>query len=299
MHAHVAHADLFHEHFLSGVKNGVLKSVNLPGGAKVPASLLDRIARKRLSDPDCAELLREMEIAGISTTVLLIADFGFGYDESELTLETIYEHYGQVLTAHPDKFIVFGGADPRRGRPGLELFEKGVEKLGFRGLKLYPPCGYELDDEGLFPYYELCDHYRIPVLAHTGPSLPTMRGDQTYPASIMNASRRFERVNFVLGHAAFQNPEANIRAASERDNVFLETSGFQRVMQDREQIARDLRTLFERIPERVVFGTDWPMFNISATQKDWVDYFQGFEGFPEEAWEGFFWRNAETALGDR
>ncbi len=295
-HAHVADLTLFPANFLSGMKEVLRQRAADEHGVTLQPDLLERLARRRLADPNCRNLISEMDAAGITKTVLLIADFGFGEDESDLGLNKLYEQYYNVLRSHPDRFIVFGGTDPRRGPWALELFERGVTRLGFRGLKLYPPCGYELDDASLDPYYEICQAHDIPVLAHTGPSLRSMHGDQRYPLSILNAAERFPRVKFILGHAAFQNFEINPSVAMERRNVYLETSGFQRLLDSPETIEHHLRNLFAKIPDQVVFGTDWPVFNIRGTQRDWVAYFENLGILSDSQQERFFYKNAVEAL---
>jgi predicted TIM-barrel fold metal-dependent hydrolase len=297
MHAHIAHHELFPAHFLLGMKDTLRRRAVAEHGVDIPQSLLDRLASRWLSDADCTRLLREMDAAGIATTVLLIADFGFGHADSEVTLEVLYQHYHRVLRANPDRFVVFGGTDPRRGRWALELFERGLRDLGFGGLKLYPPCGYEIDDPGLSPYYELCEAHGVPVLVHTGPSLATLSGGGGYPETMLRTAARFPRVRFVLGHAAFQSYETNLAIASRHRNVYLETSGFQRILDQEAQVKAHLRALFEQVPEQVVFGTDWPVFNINNTQKQWVDYFAGLGVLDDENRARFFYRNAEVALG--
>lgn len=296
MHAHIAHTDLLHQHFLSGMKEVLTTRAAQEYGVELQPSLIERLTARHLSDRDCVQLLTEMDQAEISKTVLLIADFGFGYAE-DLQLPTLYEHYHKVLQANPDRFIVFGGSDPRRGAAGLDLFEHGLRDLGFRGLKLYPACGYESDDVLLFDYYELCAAYGVPVLLHTGPSLSCMTGDRRYPTSILNAAGQFPRVNFILGHAAFQDFETSLSLGVERRNVFLETSGFQRRMEHADELREQLRVLFDRVPNQVVFGTDWPVFNIRQTQRDWVNYFLGLGVLDQSQTARFFYDNAVAALG--
>ena len=296
MHAHIAHHSLFPEDFLVGMKRVLRERAMNELGRELQESLLDRIARRQLADPDCTNLLEQMDAAGIEKAVLLIADLGFDHEDSAALLEAMYQHYHRVQTSHPNRFVVFGGSDPRRGGWALHLFERGVRDLGFGGLKLYPPCGYEIDDSGLSPYYELCERYGVPVLLHTGPSLSNMPGDRDYPASILRAAGRFPRVRFVLGHAAFQNFETNLGVAAARRNVYLEASGFQRVFEQKDQVAFQLRCLFDRVPEQVVFGTDWPVFNIKNSQKDWVDYFVGLDVLSKDDEARFFHRNAEAVL---
>ena len=295
-HAHVADFTLFPATFLDGMKEVLRQRAADEHGVALPPDLLERLARRRLSDPDCQKLIGQMDAAGIAKTVLLIADFGFGEDESELGLNRLYEQYYNVLRSNPHRFIVFGGTDPRRGPWALKLFEHGVTALGFRGLKLYPPCGYEIDDPSLVPYYEICQAHNIPVLAHTGPSLRSMHGDQRYPLSILNAAERFAGVKFILGHAAFQNFDTNLSIAMKRRNVYLETSGFQRLLDSPDKVKHHLGRLFAAIPDQVVFGTDWPVFNIRGTQRDWVAYFETLGVLTDSHRERFFYKNAREAL---
>lgn len=298
MHAHIAHRGLFHAHFLLGMKAMLRQQAADEYAVQLEESLLDRITQRRLADPDCVELLSQMDNAGIAKTVLLIADFGFGYDETALTLDALYLHYHRVLRAHPERFVVFGGADPRRGSLGLALFERGLRELGFSGLKLYPACGYESDDSRLSAYYEVCDAFHAPVLLHTGPSLPDMQGDRRFPSSIAQIASRFPRVCFILGHAAFQNFEVTLELAKTHPNVYLETSGFQKLLNEPDLLRCRLRELFDQVPDQVVFGSDWPVFSIGGTQLQWVEYFKGMGVLSEPEQLKLFTENAQRCLAD-
>lgn len=297
MHAHIAARELFHEHFLTGMKETLKARAAAELGVELQPHLLERIASRRLKDSSCSELLTEMNAAGIGRTLLLLADFGFGHDESALTLRALYEHYHQVLRENPTRFIVFGGSDPRRGPWALELFERGLTELGFRGLKLYPACGYEADDPGLYPYYELCQARGAAVLLHTGPSLGTYHGDTRYPGSVRDVAKRFPGVRFVLGHAAFQSRDINLALARECRNVYLEASGFQRI-DSRDALAGWLRALFDSVPEQVVFGSDWPVFNVKGSLREWVELFVGLGVLSDRELDKFFHDNACLALGE-
>jgi predicted TIM-barrel fold metal-dependent hydrolase len=297
MHAHIAQRELFPEHFLTGMKEVLRQRAADELGVELQPGLLERVAARRLRDGDCSQLLAEMDAAGIGKTVLLLADFGFGHEEGSLTLSALYDHHHHILRQHPTRFVVFGGTDPRRGPQALSLFEHGLNEFCFRGLKLYPACGYEADDPGLLPYYELCQTRGLPVLLHTGPALATHRGDTRYPEAVHDVALRFPRLRLVLGHAAFQNPEVNIALAQRHRNVYLETSGFQRV-RHREELASHLRKLFDVAPEQVVFGTDWPVFNIKGSLLDWVKLFEGLGVLDERGLRRLFHDNAREVLGE-
>ena len=96
-------------------------------------------------DPGCDKLVAQMDQAGIAKTVLLIVDFGFAYPEQLDRLDDIYALHRDIMQRHPGRFIVFAGVDPRRGKAGVDILERALRDFGFRGFKIYPPCGYAPD----------------------------------------------------------------------------------------------------------------------------------------------------------
>ncbi len=295
-HAHVADQTLFPEYFLEGVLNELKESLLDMTDFPDSSTLIYRLIKKNLSDVDCTNLLAQMDEAGIDKSILLIADFGYGQDESKVALSTLYDSYYKILQKYPKRFIVFGGTDPRRGKEAIDLFEKGIVKYGFQGLKLYPPCGYELNNRGLYPYFELCKQYNLSVLTHTGPSLKSMTIDQEYPQSVQEIATDFKDVNFILGHAAFQRFEINHGLALKHGNLFLETSGFQKSLSDKWFLKTILLKLMKSIPYQVVYGSDWPMFNMAGSQKRWVEFFRNMNVLSKEQEKLFFRDNALRAL---
>lgn len=265
VHAHLAFHKIFPEKFLAGVAEPLV-----PSGGEDEKQFLVRLIENGLKDNTGDVLLDNMNQAGIDKSVLLIADFGYALGEPELSLEQIYSLHYDVKQRHPDRFMVFGGVDPRRGVEGFDLFEKAIREYGFSGLKLYPPCGFELDDKSIFPLYELCDAYKIPVLSHTGPSLSSMVTEKDYPKSILKVSRQFRNVNFILAHAGARDQENTISIANQRENVFFDISTFQALAANESEWQHWFRKFLDKCPDQILFGTDWPMFLLSMTQKQLV-----------------------------
>jgi predicted TIM-barrel fold metal-dependent hydrolase len=215
-------------------------------------------------------LVGQMDAAGISTTVLLCPDFSYALKDCVLTAEEALLEHRAILQRHPGRFEAFAGVDPRWGADGIDLFERAVAQWGFRGLKIYPPCGYTASDPGLFPYYEICAQRRLPVMVHTGPTSPALCFHTSRPFDLDAAARRFERVNFILAHASIAFPEECVMMAAFRTNVYLDISGFQKNL-----ISpcgkRDLeRVLSGGVPHKILFGTDWPVFRELGSLSDAV-----------------------------
>jgi predicted TIM-barrel fold metal-dependent hydrolase len=224
-------------------------------------------------DPEGAKLLTEMAAANIEKTVLLIIDFGVAFKEST-PLETLYLKHRDLLLEYPGKFVVFAGVDPRRGAPGLELFERSLREWKFRGLKLYPPCGYSPSDRSLFPYYELCQQFEVPVLTHVGPTSSCLSFKHTRPEDVDDAAHAFPRVNFILGHAGVTWHEEAGMLAEYRSNIYLDLSGFQTEVRRKHFDCILGRHKQRGTLRKLVFGTDWPIHRFFGNQKYCVEEMQ-------------------------
>lgn len=213
-------------------------------------------------------MIKQMDNAGIDKAVLLILDSGIGMKEPAMSIEEIHELHAEVLRRHPDRFMVFAGIDPRR-EGGFRLFEKYISEFRFSGLKLYPPMGYPVDHPALMPYYELCEELGLAVLIHTGPSLPSLNNHLAKPGLMISLAERFSDVNFILAHAGYNLYDAHVQKALELPNVFADIAGFQSyISHGKEHMKKMLAPVFDaRFNDKVLFGSDWPLFNIMSPLK--------------------------------
>ena len=285
VHTHLAFHEIFAKGFLSEIQHE-LRS----------AGLSDTLMNFLLNDQQGKKMIKEMDKAGISKAVLLIADFGMALGEAALTLEEIHLLHYEVIKTYPNRFLAFAGADPRRGDEGLRIVDNAINNWGFHGLKLYPPCGFELDDPALYDYYEICAARSLPILTHTGPSLRTLKTEKRYPETIRKIARQFKNCTIILGHGAVVNPQLNIELAKEFNNVFLDISTFQKVVSGMEEWEYRLKELFDVVPDKILFGTDWPMFRMSVTQKELVDRCLNAKTLSSENISKLMHKNAEIAL---
>lgn len=240
-------------------------------GVPVTAKKLTAMFMSKMQDPLCDALIAEMDECGISKTVLLIPDFTYALKDCKLTIEESYHRHREVLKRHPGRFEVFGGVDPRWGRDALALFERSLVDFGFRGLKLYPPCGYSPSDRSLFPYYELCAYHHVPVLLHIGPTSPVLDFNFAAPFLVDEAARLFPAVNFILAHGAVSFVEECIMMCRFRPNVYLDISGFQTTLGYDPAATAVKKVVSVGINHKVMFGTDFPVFRLQGTQKDFVE----------------------------
>lgn len=253
-HTHVASTRYMPRPFLEGIVDNMLEQLRPFGSAFSRNTVLDRVL-SGYQDHDASIQLAAMDELGVSKSVLLLPDFTYALKGGELTIAEMFAEHGALLKRHPDRFVVFAGADPRWGTDALNLFIHGVEQLGFRGLKIYPPCGYQPDSPLLDPFFEYCNSHGLPVLMHIGPSSPVLSFNEAHPSFVDGPARRYPHISFILAHGAVNHPEACIQMCRYRPNVFLDISGA--------KIETDLTALVALfaadIGHKVIFGSDWPI----------------------------------------
>ncbi|HYD63447.1 MAG TPA: amidohydrolase family protein [Noviherbaspirillum sp.] len=297
-HAHVATEQVLPVRFFDGWVDN-LERLLPPDAPPAQRASLTALFRRLNQDEGCHKLVAEMDRAGIAKTVLLIVDFGFAYPEERDRIEELYSLHRAIMASHPERFIVFAGIDPRRGRAGLDLVEKALRDWGFRGLKIYPPCGYSPSAKELYPFYEICQQYRVPVLSHIGPTSPTLSFKHTRPDDIEDAAFHFPGVNFILGHAGVVwRHEAKMLAAY-RPNVYLDLSGFQPEWRRGELDRIIIEHKEAGLLRKLLFGTDWPIHRIHGGQPQWVEAFRDCASrgiLSEEELGWIFYRNAAEIL---
>jgi predicted TIM-barrel fold metal-dependent hydrolase len=269
-HCHIASEEHTPRSFIDGSIANMMAALSAQG-IPVTARKLTTIFLNKMQDPLCDGLVAEMEAAGISKSVLLIPDFTYALKDCVLTIEESFLRHREVLLRHPGKFEVFGGVDPRWGKDGLALFERSLSEFGFRGLKVYPPCGFSPSDPTLFPYYALCEQHQVPVLLHIGPTSPVLDFSVSSPFLLDEAARLFPSVNFILAHGAVSFVEECVMMCRFRPNVYLDISGYQSTL-GYDPSASAVRNIVSLgINHKVLFGTDFPVFRLQGEQVDFID----------------------------
>ncbi len=122
---------------------------------------------------------------------------------------------------------------------------------------------------------------------------------------------RHPHQRFVLDHAAkplvrdgVRSPWAeNLRELARRPNVWCKLSGLVTEADHQhwtdDQLTPYLEAVFEAFgPERVMFGSDWPVCLLAAPYARWVEVVTDFVvRLSAEEQERFWWRNAFAAYG--
>jgi uncharacterized protein len=220
----------------------------------------DAIARRALTNPS-AELRRfgdgtvagldqAMRAAGIDRAACLaVAD----------RPERVAAANRFVGSLDPARFVPIGTVHPRLP---IEENLAALRAAGVRGVKIHPLFqGYALDDPGLV---EILDALagELPVIVHVGEGGEHQAGGACTPAMLRDLVRRLPGLDVIACHFGGYRRLEEAEALVVGLGVYLDTSwppGLTALRPER------VRAIVERHgPERVVFGSDWPMADPSA-----------------------------------
>jgi predicted TIM-barrel fold metal-dependent hydrolase len=223
-----------------------------------PEQIRDKI-EEGLVDSDGSRMVSHMDSAGVDKAVILPIDWGPDF-HSQCSLQDMVDHAVACSRRYPNRLIPFAGIDPRR--PGAaNLLSAWLKSGDFRGLKLYPNCGFYPDDDCVLPICEVCLMHDVPVLFHTGHPLPLLDSKYSQPEHFRRVVETFPRLKVIFGHAGAPHDwQAMLELVEVSQEAVLELSVC--LWHDSDQLqelrlARRIADARDRLGiERIVFGTD-------------------------------------------
>jgi predicted TIM-barrel fold metal-dependent hydrolase len=138
------------------------------------------------------------------------------------------------------------------------------------GLKLYP--GFEPfypADERCLPLYDICAAHGLPVVFHSGETMnDPAREVYNHPLEIARVAQRYPTLPVVVAHFSQPHLEACRDLVLAYANVHADLSGLAHpqvvALCAEREIARILAEVARVQPEKLLFGTDWPICDVGA-----------------------------------
>jgi predicted TIM-barrel fold metal-dependent hydrolase len=213
------------------------------------------------------EPIHMMDANHVDYSVVLATDFELVGDH-RMTNEEYTDWLFKRCEAD-DRFIPFIGVDPNRGSAALDMIKTFVRKYEPRGIKIYPATGFYPDDPKLDPYWDLVDDLGLVVVTHAGMALPPLDERYCHPKNLERVADRHPDMKIIVAHLGGKFHDELFPLMAEHDNVFTDCSALQGwVAEDKGMIDRRLKEVIDQFPDRVVFGTDFPLYQsaFSMTQ---------------------------------
>ena len=174
-----------------------------------------------LMSPFPLELVeKQMAFAGVDKLVLLGEDCAA---EGGAVLSN--EEVSRLVSLDPRSFIGFATVDPSRP-DALELLRHAFGTLKLRGLKLHPSKQqFYPNDPKLFPIYELCLSYNVPITFHCGMSWqPNTYLKYAHPYLFEDIAVRYPELRINLAHFGFPWVLETAALILKYPNVYADTS---------------------------------------------------------------------------
>ena len=113
-----------------------------------------------------------------------------------------------------------------------------------------------------------------------------MNDELARPEPFQEVMSKRESMRLVVAHLGGKYRDELYRLASRNPNVYADCSALQGWLPSRPETAEArLREASERMPERVLFGSDWPLFGLAYCQSNWVEFVQERKWGTDEAKE--------------
>jgi len=207
--------------------------------------------------------LKEMQENGISSAII-IPDNIEGSDniaDLDKAIELIGERKNLFLLGSPQ--II------QKGSSEIGKYKKLLEEGRIKGLKFFPGHDpYYPTDERCLSYYELCQKLDVPVLFHTGEN----SGDSECakwndPKYIVEVAKKYPKLKVIITHYYWPKLDYCHEITKDIPNIYFEIAA----MADEEiaeksggieKIREVLKKTIADRPDKVIFGTDWPMCKI-------------------------------------
>lgn len=231
---------------------------------------------KGMYDPDGEKFLGAMQNAGIERAVIFGSDFGPEIGDPQIHPFEANKLYADLAKKHSDKFVALASIDPRR--PGaLKHIEKCIEQWDMKGLKMHPAAGFFPTDEILYPFYEKCADWGVPIVFHTGaqPAAP-VRLDTGRPVFIAEAACKFPDTKMIMAHIGMDLWNEAVMFGKLIPNVYFDISyhQFSYVSWGAQKFYEWLRFLINECGAgKIMWATDSPLPDQMMAPDLWMKVF--------------------------
>ncbi len=238
---------------------------------------IDREQDWPMSQVNSEQLLQSMEEAKVDRAVVLPLDFGL-VDAPGVGIEQ-YNDWVFECCRKDDKLIPFIGIDPMRGKVAEELVRKYVKHCDAKGVKVYPGTGYYPNDEKVGYFWKLMEDNGLIVVTHGGASWGPLDDKYTHPALFKEVLAKHPEMRLIIAHFGGKFRSETYELAREFPNVYTDCSALQGWLPtDPDTCKSRLEEAVKNMPGRVIFGSDWPLFDMAYPYAYWVRF------VTEEAW---------------
>ncbi len=163
-----------------------------------------------------------------------------------------------------DIMFAFASVDPMRGAEAVAEARRLIAAGGIRGFKLHPPLQqFHPNDQRLYPFYEVINEAKLPVIFHTGhsgigtgmPGGGGVRLKYGNPMDIDDVAVDFPDMPIIMAHPSFPWQDEAISVCLHKPQVYIDLSGWSPKYFS-PTLVQYANTLLKH---KVLFGSDYPL----------------------------------------
>ena len=163
-----------------------------------------------------------------------------------------------------DFMIAFASVNPMRGQDAVNEARNLIRNNAVRGFKLHPPLQeFFPSDRRAYPFYEVMNEHKMPVIFHTGhsgigtgmPGGGGVRLKYGNPMDIDDVAVDFPDMPIILAHPSFPWQDEAISVCLHKPQVYIDLSGWspKYFSPTLIQYANSL------LKHKMLFGSDYPL----------------------------------------
>jgi predicted TIM-barrel fold metal-dependent hydrolase len=174
------------------------------------------------------------------------------------------EEVAAFAKENSDFMIAFASVNPMRGQDAVNEARDLIRNHGVKGFKLHPPLQeFFPSDRRAYPFYEVMNEFKMPVIFHTGhsgigtgmPGGGGVRLKYGNPMDVDDVAVDFPDMPIILAHPSFPWQEEAISVCLHKPQVYIDLSGwspkyFSPILI---QYANTL------LKHKMLFGSDYPL----------------------------------------
>ena len=174
-----------------------------------------------------------------------------------------------------DIVMAFASVDPMRGAEAVKEARRLIATGGFRGFKLHPPLQqFHANDKAAYPFYEVLNEAKLPVIFHTGhsgigtgmPGGGGVRLKYGNPMDIDDVAVDFPDMPIIMAHPSFPWQDEAISVCLHKPQVYIDLSGWSPKYFS-PILIQYANTLLKK---KMLFGSDYPLITPDRWMADFA-----------------------------
>ncbi len=246
---------------------------------------------------DAEKILEALDDGGVDKAIVLPIDFNL-VEKARLDVYEYNTWAFETCAQAADRLIPFIGVDPQRGDQALDILDRFVRKYDARGVKLYPSTGWYPNEERVRKFMDRVDELGLVVITHAGAAWGSLEEKYSEPSFWTEVLQRYPDTNIVLAHLGGRWRQQAYQMCQEYRNCYTDCSALQGWLpSDPDTAISRLKELAATIPDKVSFGSDFPLFELSYTTPMWAHFVKTQPWADDDTRDKLLGRNMQKVLG--